>query len=105
MLDDVLDATNFAKTVESAEALVSQKMAQKAIVMSLLNIGELANHLPQEFIAAHPELPWREMIGMRNFAAHGYHVMNLSVIWNTVDKNLPPLLQFLQNYLSENNSN
>lgn len=45
--------------------------------MSLPNIGELAGKLPGEFTDKHSQIPWRSMVGMRSFAAHGYHIMNL----------------------------
>jgi len=64
--------------------------------MSLLNIGELANHLSIEFKSAYPEVPWKNMTGMRNFAAHGYHTMNLDTIRNTAQTSIPELLKFLQ---------
>jgi uncharacterized protein with HEPN domain len=75
-------------------------MYRKAVVMSLLNIGELAHHLPKEFTDAFPVVPWRKMTDMRNLAAHGYHTMDSAVIWDTVQLSLPPLLRFLQEQLA-----
>ncbi|MCL2343778.1 MAG: DUF86 domain-containing protein, partial [Firmicutes bacterium] len=46
------------------------------------------------------ELPWRDMVNMRNIAAHGYHIMSLDVIWDTVKGSLPELLIFLQKQLT-----
>jgi uncharacterized protein with HEPN domain len=75
-------------------------MIRKAVVMSLLNIGELASHLPQEYIQTHDAMPWKAMIAMRNLAAHGYHIMNLEIIWDTAVNSVPELLAFLEKQLA-----
>ncbi|MDR1112040.1 MAG: DUF86 domain-containing protein [Deltaproteobacteria bacterium] len=76
-------------------------MIRKAVVMSLLNIGELASHLPQDYIQTHDILPWKAMIGMRNLAAHGYHIMNLEIVWDTAENSIPELLAFLEKELAQ----
>ena len=96
MMDDAEDVLAFTKDTGSYEAFVLDKKTQKAVMMSLLNIGELANHLPAEFTMAHPEIPWRLMVGMRNLAAHGYHTMNRRIIWDTATTSIPELSDFLQ---------
>lgn len=80
MLEDAQDAISYVKETGTMECFVRDKKTRKAVVMSLLNIGELANHLPREFIQTHNKLPWRSMINMRNIAAHGYHIMNIDVV-------------------------
>jgi uncharacterized protein with HEPN domain len=80
MLEDARDAAEFIGQVNSYEEFCNNNMVRKAVVMSLLNIGELAGHLPQEYIQTHNTMPWKAMIGMRNLAAHGYHVMNLEIV-------------------------
>jgi len=99
MLEDANDAISFANEIGSLENFTKDAKTRKAVVMSLLNIGELANHLPLDFTQNYDELPWREMIGMRNLAAHGYHVMNFDIIWGTVKNSLPPLVEFLTKQL------
>lgn len=44
-----------------------------------------------EFADAHPDIPWRQMRGMRNRMAHGYFDVNLEIVWETVQKSLPEL--------------
>jgi uncharacterized protein with HEPN domain len=99
MLEDAQDIITFAEKADSLESFSKDRLLRKAVVMSLLNIGELANRLPPGFTAAHDEVPWKSMIGMRNFAAHGYHIMNLDVIWDTVQNSIPELLVFLEEQL------
>jgi len=100
MLDDARDIVAFSDEVGSIESFRQNTMIYKAVVMSLLNIGELTTHLPAEFTAAHPEIPWKHMTGMRNIAAHGYHSMNLNIVWDTARTSIPDLLIFLHKQLS-----
>ena len=99
MLEDTQDAINFANEVDNIDAFSSSKMICKAVVMSILNIGELTKHLPQEYKAAHGKIPWKSISGMRDIAAHGYHTMNYIIIWDVVKSYLPDLAKFLQNQL------
>jgi len=80
------------------EAFELDVRTQKAVEMSLVVIGEAASRVLEhhtEFAQAHPELPWREMRGMRNRMAHGYFEINLDVVWNTVQTAVPALLATL----------
>lgn len=45
-----------------------------------------------EFSGAHPQIPWRNMRGMRNRIAHGYFDIDLDVVWDTVTIALPELI-------------
>lgn len=50
---------------------------------------------------AHSEMPWKNISGMRNIAAHGYHSMSLPTVWDTVQTSVPELEKFLVKQLSE----
>lgn len=62
-----------------------------AVVRNLIIIGEAANHVPDEVVAAHPGIPWARMRGMRNLAVHEYFGVDDDVLWDTVTGNLPEL--------------
>lgn len=79
----------------SREEFQNDLRTQKAVEMNLVVIGEAASRVMDhhaEFTQRHPELPWREMRGMRNRMAHGYFEINLEVVWSTVQTALPALL-------------
>jgi uncharacterized protein with HEPN domain len=59
--------------------------------MSLLQIGELANHLPDDFIQAKSDIPWHEIIAMRNVVVHGYDILKHQQVWKTVVEDIPTL--------------
>jgi uncharacterized protein with HEPN domain len=66
--------------------------------MSLIIIGEASTKIMDQypdFAAAHSQVPWRSMRGMRNRIAHGYFDINLDVVWDTIQSALPDLLERL----------
>lgn len=62
-----------------------------AVVREIEIIGEAANHLSKDFIGKHPEIPWKEITGIRNKLVHDYWQLDLQVIWDTFQKDLPKL--------------
>ena len=101
MLEDAKDLIAFSRAAGSLKELRKNSLIKKGIVMSLLNIGELASKLPSEFTDVHSQIPWRSMVGMRNFAAHGYDIMNLEIIWDTAQTSIPQLIDFIEKILKE----
>ena len=57
--------------------------------------------MPPEVVAVHPEIPWRLMGDMRNFAVHEYWGVELLTVWETIHKDLPPLKNALAAILKE----
>jgi uncharacterized protein with HEPN domain len=81
------------------EDFLSDKRTQQAVTMSLIIIGEAATKVLSahpEFAAAHPQVPWRSMRGMRNKIAHGYYEIAFDVVWETTQRSLPTLLEALR---------
>lgn len=62
-------------------------------------IGEAATHIPVVVRAAHPDIPWRAIVGARNRLAHGYLDISDSVIWSIVQDAIPDLLPKLRRLL------
>lgn len=72
-----------------------------SVLRNLEIIGEAARHVPAEIRAQHSDLPWVEMLTMRNIVIHEYHGVNLRIIWQTVKEDLPPLLPRLKRILED----
>jgi uncharacterized protein with HEPN domain len=92
------DARSFVDGLDKADFLVD-KRTQQAVIMSLVIVGEIASKVMDrypEFSDQHPEIPWRNIRGMRNRIAHGYFDVNLDVVWDTVQTALPDLLEQLR---------
>jgi uncharacterized protein with HEPN domain len=85
------------------EAFLADRKTQQAVILNILVIGEAATQLINtypDWVARHPEVPWRQIRGMRNRMAHGYFDINLDVVWDTVQQSLPALENDLQAILS-----
>lgn len=63
-------------------------------------IGEAARKVPEEIRQNHSQLPWSKMIGLRNFVVHEYKRVDRRVVWDTINKELPPLKTALKTLLS-----
>jgi uncharacterized protein with HEPN domain len=63
-----------------------------AVIRNLEVIGEAANYVPESVQANHPEIPWRQIRGIRNTLAHEYFGVSLSIIWVTIQQDLEPLI-------------
>ena len=74
---------------------------KNAITMCILQIGELAGKLTPEFKLLNNKIPWRNIMNMRNKAAHGYDEMDMETIWQTATKNIPELKSYCENIVKE----
>ncbi len=69
---------------------------QSAIQYQVLVIGEAAYRLTDPFLAATPDIPWRDIKQMRNVLAHAYDIIRLDIVWQTATESVPTLLTVLQ---------
>ena len=69
---------------------------QDAVERRLLIIGEASTRLSPDFRAAHPQVPWDRMIGLRNLVVHRYEEVRLEEIWWIIHQNLPPVIAYLK---------
>jgi uncharacterized protein with HEPN domain len=66
-----------------------------AVILQLLIIGEASKRLTTAFHSDHPELPWSEIIRMRDRLIHHYRRTDLRQVWLTIEKDVPELLRVL----------
>jgi uncharacterized protein with HEPN domain len=78
---------------------LSEPMVQDAVLHRLETLADAASHLSDGLKARHPEIPWRDIYGFRNVAAHGYLTLDMSRVWNTVEGNLPALKNVVEQEL------
>ena len=72
---------------------------QNAIVKVLEIIGEAASRITTDTRRAYPQIPWRQIIGLRNRVVHGYFDVDLKLIWQIVRQDIPILIDQLQDLL------
>lgn len=72
-------------------AFEQDELIQNWFVNNLQIIGEAAHNLSPEFCKSHPEIPWSEIIGMRNILVHDYFGIDTEIVWSVVEESLPVL--------------
>ncbi len=100
MLDAAREALSFVTDRERRD-LDTDRMLVLALVKSIEIIGEAGARVSEEGRDAAPDVPWLEIVAMRNRLVHVYFDVNLDVVWVTVRQDLPPLIAALQGALNE----
>lgn len=72
--------------------------------IDVLIIGEAARNVPQDMRASNPEVPWQDIIGMRNRLIHVYFEMDLGIVWQTVSEDLLLLEDAVQKSIDSTSS-
>ena len=67
----------------------SDTKTQDAVIRGFEIIGEATKRLSPAFVAAHPEIPWKRIAGMRDKLIHDYFGVNLDIVWDTVTGVIP----------------
>lgn len=81
--------------------LESDKRLCLALVRLVEIIGEAANHISPNLQNTYPEIPWRQMVGMRNRLIHAYFDGDLDILWVVVSHNIPNLLIAIDDMVAE----
>ena len=71
-------------------------MLKYTLIYLITVLGEAARRVSQPTKNQYPQIPWSEIIGMRNRLVHGYDTIDLDLLWDTVQLELPPLIQSLE---------
>jgi len=98
LLDILIAARKALAFVEgmTRDAFMESELHQNAVIRPLEIIGEAAAHVSESTRQAHPEIPWVEMIGMRHRLIHEYFRVDLKVVWETVQRDLPRLIVLIE---------
>jgi uncharacterized protein with HEPN domain len=100
-LEDILDAIGRIE-VERAKGRTdfeANPLLQVWMVHHLMIIGEAVRSIDPAFKQRYPGVAWRQIAGMRNVLVHDYFRINTSIVWETVEKDLPPLKSQLEEIL------
>lgn len=84
----------FAQGLDRAE-LDSDLRTQSAILYQVAIMGEATKRLSREFREQHPEAPWDDIAGMRDIVSHQYDRIDLDIVWQVIQQNIPELLSIL----------
>ncbi|MDE0013288.1 MAG: DUF86 domain-containing protein [Candidatus Poribacteria bacterium] len=87
----------------SLNDLAENRVTELALIKLVEIVGEAANRISVETQQSHKEIPWTQIIGMRNRLVHGYDDISLERLWNTIKWELPPLMEQLDTIIGEEN--
>ena len=83
------------------DSFMSDKKTVFACAFAIGQIGELASNISEETIQAYGDIPWRNIRGMRNRIVHDYEHVDMAVMWGTLTKSLPELIEIINNLLAQ----
>ena len=93
ILEAISQIQNYCEDIDEVSFL-ENRLIQDAVIRNFEIIGEASKNIERvapEFVAAHPELPLAFAYDMRNLLAHGYYKVDVTVVWKTIERDLPYL--------------
>lgn len=104
-IDDIIkamdDALSFVKDTDYNSFLRDRKTAYAAI-RALEIIGEATKNIPIEIKNNYPQVPWKDMAGMRDKVIHAYFGVDMKRVWSTVTIDIPKLKPLFEKILRDN---
>ncbi len=100
ILEAISDIRQFIEGI-SEEAFMKNKEKQYAVLRALEIIGEATKNLSEKLKVEHPEIPWKDIAGMRNKLIHQYFGVKMELVWETVKSKLPELERQILKILEE----
>jgi uncharacterized protein with HEPN domain len=90
---DILEAVERIETqvARGRAAFADDQLAQTAVIRWVEIIGEAARAVTDQLRQAHPEVPWRQMVAMRNVLIHGYFDIDVDLVWSVAQNDLSKL--------------
>ena len=98
----LLDIVSSARMIRSylggvvLDEFLRDTQLQDSVIRRLEIIGEAAGRVSAQFRDKHPKIPWSKMRGMRNWMIHHYDDVDLHIVWNTAQDDIPQLLELLE---------
>ncbi len=100
ILDSIKQIEEYLRGV-SKEKFMKSRLLQDGVVRQLEIIGEASRNLSEELCQRHSEVPWKQIIGMRNRIIHEYFDVDLEIVWEVAEKDLPDLKTQIQAILQK----
>ena len=103
-LDDILDAMNKAEMFVagmSYEQFENDLRTHYAVTRALEIVGEATRRLADSFREQYPDVPWRDMAGMRDRIIHGYDNVKLRIVWDVVKQDIPQVRPLIEQILTD----
>lgn len=102
MLENSQRAIRFVKGMKYKEFEKDEKTLY-AVIRAVEIIGEAAGSIPEDVRSKYPDIPWRDVRGMRNKLVHQYFGINMKVVWQTIREDLPAIISALKKIIKQEN--
>ena len=86
---------------KTEDEVAADRVLTLALARLLEVVGGAATRVPAEERARHGDIPWSQVIGLRNRLIHGYDTVNFRIVWQIIRTDLPPLVSSLERILRE----
>jgi uncharacterized protein with HEPN domain len=96
ILESIDKINQYLENINLAEFRKSELITD-AVIRNFEIIGEASNHIPKTIQDQYPDIPWKDMNGMRNILIHEYFDMETDIVWHTAKTHLPKLKAQLEN--------
>lgn len=103
-IEDIVEHMNYAEEFIkdlTFEEFVSDKKTVLSVTKCIEIVGEATKHVPDSIREKYPEIPWKEMAGIRDRLVHGYFKVNLEIVWTTVIQEFPELRPMMEKVLND----
>lgn len=103
-LEDMLNYSLEAVAITQGKTrrdLDNERLLNLSVVRLLEIIGEAANKIPREECLKYQEIPWHAIVSMRNRLVHAYGDIDLDIVWQVVQENLPILIEQLREIIAD----
>lgn len=102
-VEQMLDAVRRIRAIirgQTRDAFEADEVRQLALLHLIQLLGEAASRTTADFRDAHPELPWAQLVGMRNRIVHGYDHVDPDIVWRVATEDVEPVLAALERFLT-----
>ena len=100
ILQNMNDALEFIEGI-SYDQFTADKKTLNAVLRSIEVIGEAAKNIPDEVRAGYPQVPWKEMAGMRDKVIHSYFGVDPETVWLVIRDRIPAIKPLIQKVLQD----
>ena len=103
-IDDAISAIQSYTRDMTYDQLLADRKTREAVILNFVIIGEAIKMLPPEILNRYPDIPWKELAGMRDKMVHSYFQISPLIIWGTVRHDLDLLAETVKKLLSQESS-